>query len=333
MKIAILGAGAIGLITGAYLAQKGEEVLLIGRADNVAAVNTKGLRVTGVRGDFTVKVRAARHLREEMDLILIATKTQDILEAAEDAGSYLLGRPVVTMQNGVRNDEILSRLVPKKDIISSVVMYAATFTTPGEVEHNFEGDLILGRAFGPNDPEVQKAAETLGKAFPARVAPNIHGVHWMKLILNLNNALWGIAGQPMQAVFKNVEVCRLSVGLIREAVRVMDTAGIKLEALPGFDETKLRGLVNMPPEASAQLYQKIMLGLSDKPIIGSILQSLQRGKKSEVDYLNGEIVHLAREHNTTAPLNAYVVDMVHRVEEWGRFVGIEELLKGAPVNN
>lgn len=330
MKIAVIGAGAIGCVTGAYLAKAGEEVLLVGRADNVAAVNTKGLRVTGVRGDFTVKVRATQHLREEMDLILIATKTQDILEAAEDAGSYILGRPLVTMQNGVRNDEILARIVPKKDIISSVVMYAATFTNPGEVEHNFEGDLILGRAFGPNDPQVERVAAVLKQAFPVMVAPNIHGVHWMKLILNLNNALWGIVGRPMQEVFKNVEVCRLSVGLIREAVEVMDTAGIKLEPLPGFDQTKLRGLTNMPPEAAAQLYQKIMLGLTDKPITGSILQSIQRGKKSEIDYLNGEIVHLAREHHAAAPLNSYVVDLVHRVEDWGRFVGTEELLKNVP---
>ncbi|MBU1726672.1 MAG: hypothetical protein KJ880_03475, partial [Candidatus Omnitrophica bacterium] len=105
--------------------------------------------------------------------------------------------------------------------------------------------------------------------------------------------------------------------------------GIKLVSLPDFPLERMIQLASAPTEIAAKIYSGIMTNLSKAPLYGSILQSIKRGKASEIDYINGEFVHLAKENYTTAPLNEKLVEMVHEVEQSKKFFSKEDLLSRA----
>ena len=118
----------------------------------------------------------------------------------------------------------------------------------------------------------------------------------------------------------------MAINLNKEAYAVITKATIKLESLPAYPKERIEGLVNMPLDQAAGLFSKIMIGLSREPLYGSILQSIKRGRISEIDYINGEIVRLARSLKVEAPLNKKIVELVHKVEDSGKFLSKKELL-------
>ena len=133
-KIAILGAGAIGSSLGGVLRHAGHDVLLVGRAPQVAAIRAKGLHVDGVLGSFDVRVDATEKLQTPPDLAFLTVKSQDLLTTVKEYRDLLSEIPVVLFQNGVRSDEIVASVLPVKERIASVVVnMGANFVTPGEV--------------------------------------------------------------------------------------------------------------------------------------------------------------------------------------------------------
>jgi 2-dehydropantoate 2-reductase len=326
-KIAIIGSGAIGCVMGGYLAQAGEEVILVGKKDQVLSINERGLIIEGVRGKASVSVKAVEKLEEAVDLIVLAVKTQDVMSALEQHSLHSLQCPVLTIQNGVRADKIVSQLIEQERIISSIVMFGATYLKSGEVVHNFEGDLILGNYLGGINEKVKKVSRIMERVFYVVVSEDIMGMKWLKLFVNLNNCLPALIGESMQESFADLEMCTVSIALLREGLQLVDRSGIALHSLPTYPEERLRKLATMPVNESARIFSQIMTNLSKEPLYGSILQSIRRGKPSEIDYINGEFVSLAREDGVSAPLNKKVVEMVHQVEESNRFFSSEEVIK------
>lgn len=327
-KIAIIGGGAIGCLMAGYLAQVGEEVLLVGKKDQVSSINEKGLTIEGgVSGKKTVSVKAVERLEEPVDFVVLAVKTQDVMSALEQHELHLLSSPVVTIQNGVRADKIVSQRIEPERIISSIVMFGATYLKPGEVVHNFEGDLILGSYLGGSDKRVKEVARIMGKVFSVVVSEDIVGMKWLKLFVNLNNYLPALIGKSMQESFADLDMCTIGITSLREGLQLVDSAGITLHSLPTYPEDRLRKLTSLPIEESAKIFSQIMTNLSKEPLYGSILQSIRRNKPSEIDYINGEFVSLAREKGGSAPLHEKVVEMVHQVEERNSFFSPEEVTK------
>jgi 2-dehydropantoate 2-reductase len=130
----------------------------------------------------------------------------------------------------------------------------------------------------------------------------------------------------MQEAFADLEVSRLSIGIWKEGLDIVRKAGINLVSLPDFPLERLEKLTSLPASEAAKIFSGIMVNLSKEPLYGSILQSIQRGRHSEIDYINGEFVNLARANNLTAPLNEKLVEMVHQVEETKEFFTKEELI-------
>lgn len=327
MKIAIIGAGAIGSVLAGYLTQAGEEAQLICHPEQLAALKDKPLVINGVRGRVAVKVRTVPALRERVSLIILATKTQDIYSALKENQNFIKKRLFLSTQNGVQADWLLRVILSEDDIMSSIVMFGATYLNPGEVVHNFEGEMIIGRPFIPNDVRVNVIARALKKAFPVVISKNILGMKWMKLFVNFNNCLPAVLGKSMQESFSDERICALSIRLLKEGLKVVDKAGIKLLSLPNFPEERVRGLVAMPLEQAAGILKHTMTSLSKEPLYGSILQSILRKRKSEIDYINGEIVSLAKDKKLKAPLNEAMVKLVHQVESDGKFLTPDELLR------
>lgn len=319
MNIAVIGAGAIGSTIAAYLSKSGQDITLIGRQDQVDAIASNGLRVSGVRGTETFNLQVALHIEKKYDMVIFTVKTPDIYDAYVQNHEYLDDALILTTQNGVQADNILSTHFEKENMISSIVMFGATYVKPGEVIFNFDGNWIIGRPFISNGLVVEEVADALRSAFSVEISNDIMGMKWLKLFVNFNNCLPALIGKSMQETFSDMDFCRISIMLLKEGIDIVNNAGIVLVSLPKFPSDRITGLVAMPQDQAAGIINKTLTSLSKEPLYGSILQSIIRKKPSEIDYINGEIALLAKNIGMTAPLNRKVVDMVHHVEHQGTF--------------
>ncbi|MCH9023227.1 MAG: ketopantoate reductase family protein [Planctomycetes bacterium] len=325
MNIAIIGAGAIGSVVAGYLTKAGVDTTLIGRSDQVEVITKNGLKMKGVRGEETVEIKIYPRLNRQYDLVIFTVKTQDIESALADNQEFLKDSLILSSQNGVQADFYLKRRLPKSNIYSSIVMFGSTYVKPGEVTLNFEGDWIIGKPFEPVDAKAKEITELLGQAFPTVVSEDIIGMKWLKLFVNFNNCIPAVVGKSMQETFADLDLCRLSILLLKEGVDCIGKAGINMVSLPQFPAERIIGLVNMPIDQASGIINKTLTTLSKEPLYGSILQSIMRKRISEIDYINGEVVELAKGLKMDSPLNSKIVDMVHEVEESGIFFDIEKI--------
>ena len=327
MKIAVIGCGAIGGLFLGYLTQQNQDVTGLVKDYQKQALLKYGLVVEGVKGNFVFHPRTETALKEKVDLAIFATKINDLEKLVKDNLDYLKDAVVLTTQNGVRADYILEEYFPNEKIITGIVMFGATFYPPNKIVHNFNGDLILGNIFSAEPETLEEVKSVLSRAFNTAIDPNIKGAKYLKVFLNLNNCIPAVLGLSMQECFADLEIAQLAIKLNKEAFDIVGKSNISLESLPTYPKERLQGLVSMDINQAAALFSKIMTNLSKEPLYGSILQSIQRGKKSEIDYINGEIVRLACENNLKAPLNEKIVELVHKVEDEKDFFPKEELLK------
>jgi 2-dehydropantoate 2-reductase len=325
-RIAIIGAGAVGSSLGALLHRAGQNVVLIARPAHVAAIRQDGLRVDGDMGNFTAQVEATETLNFRPDLALLTVKAQDVVSAVKANEAFLHNVPVVTFQNGVRSDELVASLLSRLQILSAVVLMHITYLLPGKVTVVYQGKLILGRPFGSRDGQLNEVAHILNQAVLTRVTDNIQGAHWLKLIVNLNNALPAITNYTMSQVYANACLRDLAVSLMREGLRVINRANIRLESLPGVSVGLTRLISWMPRGIAGGIAaMKVRRLTTVWPLWGSTLQSIQRGRPTEIDYLNGEIVELGEHCGEATPLNSKMVELVHQVERTGQFLSVEEI--------
>jgi 2-dehydropantoate 2-reductase len=328
MRIAVIGAGAIGCLLAGYLKDKAEEVTLIGHGDTVKAINEQGIVISGVRGNFKVSVSIAENLNYTPDLVILTTKTQDIDSALAGNAHLLQNSLLITTQNGVRADKLVAKYLPEGKIISSIVMFGATSLESGKVAHNFEGSWILGSIFNPQPTEsLISLSSVLDKVFPVIISQDMQGMKYLKIFVNANNCLPAIIGKSMQEVFSDLTISRISIAIWKEAFEIFDKIGVDLVSLPGFPVENIIKFTTMPSAHAADIFSGLMRNLSKDPLYGSLLQSILRGRLSEIDYINGEFVRLAEENNIQAPLNKILVEMVHQVEAKHRFFSKEELIQ------
>lgn len=327
MTIAVIGAGAIGNLVAGYLKLKGASVTLVGsNKTDVGIIRQNGLKISGIRGEFKVRIQIEESLSYAPDLAILATKTQDLDSALTQNSASLQNSTVLTTQNGVQADDIVAKYLRGGDLVSSIIMFGATYLKPGEVVHNFEGSWIIGRLGLPNDNKVIELSHALEDIFPIIVAEDLKGMKYLKIFVNTNNCIPAILGVSMQEAFSDPQVSRISIGIWKEGLAVVAKARISLVSLPDFPVDRINSLTSIETGKAAGILSGIMTGLSKEPVYGSILQSIKRGRPSEIDYINGEFLNLAKMYNIEAPLNKKIVEMVHEVEKTKRFFTKEELL-------
>jgi 2-dehydropantoate 2-reductase len=299
-------------------------VTLIGRSAQVGAIRRDGLRVDGALGAFSVAIAAAEALDFRPELAFLTVKTQDALAAVQANIAYLAGVPLVTFQNGVRSDALVATVLPAQQLVSAVVNIHANYLTPGSVTLLYPGPLVIGRPFGPNDAQVEAIAAVLRAAVPTTLSQNILGVHWLKLIVNLNNAFPALTNATFQQIYADPELRLFAVRVMLEGLRVAKQAGIRLESLPDTPAALVRLIEWLPLRLAAMVLAAKARRMETRwPLLGSTLQSLQRGRPTEIDYLNGEVVRLGAELGVATPLNAVMVEMVHEVERTGQFCAVD----------
>ncbi len=327
MKVAVIGIGAIGGLVVGYLKSKGIPVICVGRPEQKKAIDKDGLTIEGVRGRSLYYLDIKPRLEEKVDLAILTVKTQDIRDVVDKSREFLTGPLVLSAQNGVRADKLLSVMLGEEKIISSIVMFGATYVPYNKIVHNFEGNWLIGRPFGPNDEKVTEVADFLKAAFNTLVVENISAMKWTKVFVNFSNCLPALVGKSMQETYSNLEMCKLALRLLKEGFDTVEGLKIGLLSMPDFDVEKLKGLTRMPLDEAAPIFSGIMQSLSKEPLFGSILQSMQRGRPSEIDFINGEIANQAKLHNIEAKLNTRVTELIHHVEATKKFLTFQQVIE------
>ena len=322
MRIAIIGAGAIGGTMAALLARAGHDVAVTARGTQLAAIREGGIRLRGSFGSTVARVSASEVLEAPPQLAIVATKAQDA-GAAIAANSALLGAiPLVIVQNGITSLNSAQHRAPTAAVVGGLAVYAASFLSPGEVFVTVGGMTLLG-----GEPRATATvASVIGAVMPVSTTTNFVGAQWTKLVVNHVNAMPAITGLSVQETLANRGLRLLITESMREAVRVAKAAGIRFETLQGLSDARLRAFVACPAVLgqSVPLAMRRRMGATPNP--GSTLQSIRRAQPTEIDYLNGAVVELGLKIGVLTPVSAGLVELVHEVERTGRFVGPDAVL-------
>jgi len=283
MKIAVMGAGAVGCFYGGMLARAGHEVTLIGRPSHVEAIAKRGgLKFESAIFDGVIPISADTEPSgvAGADVVLFCVKSADTEEAGHEIAPHLKSDAVVIcLQNGVDNAERLAAVL-KRTVIPAVVYVAAGMGGPGHIQHHGRGDLIIGPS--PRSEDIAKAFGAA--AIPTVVSDEVLARLWDKLIINCAyNALSAIAQLPYGRLFEVEGAKEVMDSVIIECIAVATELGIAV--LPDIRE-KIFALVKVMPDQ-----------------LSSTAQDLARGKPSEIDFLNGHVVRKGAEFGIPTPSN------------------------------
>ena len=293
MKIAVMGAGAVGCYYGFKLARAGHDVVLIGRPQHVEAIERHGLRLETQTFDEHVRVSASTEGSAVQDarLVLFCVKSTDTESAAAAIKSHLSPDALVlSLQNGVENANRLRALLPQ-EVIAAAVYVGTEMAGPGHVRHHGRGELIIERSKAGD--EVARALIAAG--VPTEISDNVRGVLWAKLITNCAyNALSAITQLPYGQLVKGEGVTAVLRDLVDECVVVAKADGV---TLPGDVDAAARKIA----ETAAGQYS-------------STAQDLAHGKHSEIDHLNGFIARRGDALGVATPANRLLHAIVKLVE-------------------
>jgi 2-dehydropantoate 2-reductase len=332
--IAVLGAGAIGSSIGADFTKAGCDVALIDQwPAHVEAMKTRGLRVSMPEEELHISVQAYHlcelsSLRRQFDLVFLAAKSYDTCWMVELIKPYLKSDGVlVSIQNSLKDEQIAPIIGAERDIASVVELSGEVFE-PGLVSRNTDHDhtwFNLGELHGRITPRLHEIAEILRAAGKVEVTTNIWGAKWSKLILNCMSAgLGGILGIKGGEIVKNPELLEVCLKFGREALLVARTLGYHLEPLAGLSEEDMKG----EPDEILRKSVLTLFSIIDKKGKKSrsmVLQDHLKGRRTEVDELNGLIVRKGREANVRAPWNAALTFVTRQIEQGALKPGLSNL--------
>lgn len=321
--VLVIGPGAIGALVAGRLSLAGHPVTVACRTEESARrIRRDGVIVTDADGRRShARVEAATVPPKDAQvgpwrLVVVATKVADA-EAALAAWWQVVpdDAQVVAMQNGLP-DLALMALAGDR-LVECVVAFPATLEGPGESVQTGPGDLIIGR-LGDEQPDAAlvHVVDVLRAVVPCSVSSNILGAKWTKLLINACITTMGVvSGTDLGVLLKDRRARALFLRVMAEGVDVGRAEGVSFEAVSGLAPGVLVGLGRLgPPGRSVQHQVLRVLGRKVRRQRSSSLQSLARGRKTEVDALNGVIVSRAASHRHAVPVNAALLSLVHRIE-------------------
>ena len=295
LRFAVMGAGAVGCYFGALLARAGHRVTLIGRQAHVQAIEAHGLRLQSATLDEHVRLSASTEAKAVAgaDVVLLCVKSTDTETAARQIQPHLApGALVLTLQNGVDNDErVRAVLGPAQPVAAAVVYVATAMAGPGHVRHFGRGDLLIAPS-----PISERLARELGAAgVPTQVSANVRGALWAKLVINCAyNALSAITQRPYGWLVQQDGASAVIADLVAECLAVAQADGVRLD---GDIHAGVRDIAQSMP---AQL--------------SSTAQDLARGRPSEIEHLNGYVVRRGAALGVATPVNQALLVLVRMAE-------------------
>jgi 2-dehydropantoate 2-reductase len=334
-RIAIVGTGAVGGYAGAHMAQAGEDVTFIDMwPENVEAMRTTGLRITHLKdiAEFTVKVKAI-HLTElqqvakerPFDIAFVCTKSYDTAWATMMIRQYLApGGFVVSLQNCM-NEEVIAGIVGWGKTLGSIASsITVEMMTPGHVHRNSgKGGAAhtvyrAGEVHGRNTDRLAEVVRLLALSDSAKATPNLWGERWSKLVINaMGNGMSASTGMISRDILVDDVLRRFSARLGSEAIRTGQALGYQLEEIFHMDPEVIARAGEGDP-AAVKEYDDHRLAEAKKPGGGahrpSMGQDMVKGRRTEIEFLNGFICDKAKDLGIATPANAALTEIVKRVE-------------------
>jgi 2-dehydropantoate 2-reductase len=298
-KVAVVGAGAVGGYFGGLLARAGAPVVMIGRPAFVEAVKKSGLFLDALQFQESVRVAASTELSavRSADVVLFCVKTTDNVTMARALAPLLApGALLLSMQNGVDNVEQI-RAAAGIDALPAVVYVAASVPEPGRVKHVGRGDLVVG----PENEKTEKIAALFSRAqVPCRISDNIEGELWTKLVWNCAlNAVSALGRAKYGQIASSAHAWKVVETAVYEVLAVARGAGIHP---PGLEDPK------------AALAGALKIATQMAEALSSTGQDLNRGKRTEIDSLNGYISHRGAALGVPTPVNHALYALVKLAE-------------------
>ncbi|MEC4719645.1 2-dehydropantoate 2-reductase [Noviherbaspirillum sp. CPCC 100848] len=328
MKIAIFGAGSIGVYVGVSLLAAGADAVLIGRPRMHARIASEGVRLTDLRG-ADLEVDAGRipysegaDALKDASLILVTVKSADTVAAAAAICAHARSDAlVISLQNGVGNTDVLRAALPGRSVLAGMVPFNVVQMPGNRFHRGTEGELMVEAS-----PRLAPWLDLFRNAgLPLLERDDFTPVQWGKLLLNLNNPINALSGLPLKAELSQHAYRRCLALLIGEALAVLKAAGIRPAKVARVAPGLLPVLLRLPDFLFLRV-AGAMLDI-DPQARSSMWEDLQAGRRTEVDYLNGAVAHLAQAHGRTAPLNARIAALIREAEQGNgrRFSGSELL--------
>ena len=318
-RIGIIGAGAIGSIVGGMLSKAGRDVTLVDPwPTHVETMKRDGLRLSGSLGDFTVPVRALhisdlQGVAEPFDLAFVAVKSYDTDWATTLIAPFVAGDgAVVCAQNGI-NDDRVAAIVGRERTLGCVITLGAGLYAPGHAVRTDTSAVgfRVGELDGKETARAGEIAAVLSDVAQAVVTTNLWGERWAKLATNcMANPIAGLTGYGSAELRRRPETRRVSIQIAAEVIRVGRALGHDVETVSGMEPDRLldaaegRGL----EELEAQMEEGAERLGEGRP---SFLQDVMRGRRTEIDFLNGYVSEQGRKVAIPTPFNDGVVKAVH----------------------
>jgi 2-dehydropantoate 2-reductase len=319
MRLGIIGAGAIGCVVGGLLTRGGHDVTLIDQwPDHVESMRRVGLRLSGTCGEHLIPVTAlhiheAQSVGEPFDAVFIAVKSYDTEWATHLGLAYLKpGGVVVDFQNGI-NDERVAAIAGKERTLGCVITISAGLYDPGHAIRSDTGTLgfKIGEQDGTDTPRAQELVRAMNAVAPTQLTTNLWGERWSKLTVNcMVNPVCGLSGLGSMEARTQPEIQLISIQLGSEVIQTGRAAGYEAEPIYGIaaqrfvDAAAGRGVAEIQADMAAS-------GRSRGGGRPSMLQDVMRGRRTEINYLNGYVSQRGRELGVKTPFNDAIVDLMN----------------------
>ena len=318
MKIAVLGAGSIGVYLGGSLAAAGGDVVMIGRARMAQQLVEHGLHLSDLQGrKVSLSSDQLNYVQDPValaaaDLILVTVKSADTAQAAQIIAAQGSAQAIViSFQNGIGNADLLRAALPGREVLAGMVPFNVVQMPESRLHRGTEGELML-----QTSPSIARWKQVFSDAaLPLLEQSDFLAVQWGKLLLNLNNPINALSGLPLKTELSQRTYRRCLADLIEEAIGILQAAGISPAKIARVGPHLLPTLLRLPDF----LFRRVaatMLRI-DPQARSSMWEDLQAGRRTEVDYLNGAVLKLAQSVGLDAPLSRRMVELIRRAEAGG----------------
>jgi 2-dehydropantoate 2-reductase len=328
-RILVVGAGAVGGVTAGILAREHFDVTLVTKYAELAhKISLQGLEVSGYGGDFIIKIPAVAKVSDlegVYDFVFMATKADALLNTAREILPFLHEQSrLISLQNGIC-EEALAGIAGSFRTVGCVVGWGATMKAPGRVEMTSGGEFVIGNWGRDRDEKLEEIREILQHILPAEISSEILSHLYSKLIINsCITTLGAISGLYLGEMLAKRYIRNIFIEIIREAIQVADALVIRVKPYAG----KLDYYPFLGPGLLATFKRHLtirVIGFKYRKLKSSSLQSLERGRKTEIDYLNGYIASKGKHCGIPTPVNSKLTRMVREIENGMRSISVSSL--------
>ncbi|MBR6650738.1 MAG: 2-dehydropantoate 2-reductase [Clostridia bacterium] len=318
-RYAIYGAGSLGTVLGAYITKNGGEIDLINRNKaHVEALKNNGAHITGTV-EMTVPVKAITpdEMEGVYDVILLMTKQLYNKEVVAFLKDYLAEKGViVTLQNGLPEPDI-AEIIGADRTMGCTVEWGATLSAPGVCTLTSEPDSLsfhMGKMDGISEEQFKMVKDLLELMCPVHEETNLLGARWSKLLINATfSGLGTVVGGTFGSVSESKAARKVAIRCMKECIDVGHAAGAEFAPVQGKDITKLFYYKNGFKRAIATMLIPIAMK-KHRDIEPSMLQDLKKGKKCEIDAINGVVCEWGRKCSVETPINDRIVEIIKKSE-------------------